>query len=183
MTDSNSKAFSHIPHAVRAVLFYLIQWTWGILQNLVGLTVFILMGKQRRLRYHGATVTLFDKSRIVPQSGAVSLGTFIFIPLAWGEEQCMQTAVHEYGHTVQSMILGPFYLLAVGLPSIIWARRWSKSQSTAVPASVRSGGEEKLSRSLKRRLKLKGVRYTSRYPENWANILGRYSTGEEPSWH
>ena len=95
----------------------------------------------------------------------------------------MQTAVHEYGHTVQSMILGPFYLLAVGLPSIIWARRWSKSQSTAVPASVRSGGEEKLSRSLKRRLKLKGVRYTSRYPENWANILGRYSTGEEPSWH
>ena len=29
---------------------------------------------------------------------------------------------HEYGHSVQSMIFGPLYLLMVGLPSILWCR-------------------------------------------------------------
>ena len=30
--------------------------------------------------------------------------------------------VHEYGHTVQSLILGPLYLPVVGLPSLLWAQ-------------------------------------------------------------
>ena len=29
---------------------------------------------------------------------------------------------HEYGHTLQSLILGPFYLIFVGAPSILWNR-------------------------------------------------------------
>ncbi|MBR3124190.1 MAG: hypothetical protein IKF42_01980, partial [Mogibacterium sp.] len=29
---------------------------------------------------------------------------------------------HEYGHTLQSLILGPFYLLVVGAPSMLWNR-------------------------------------------------------------
>lgn len=28
---------------------------------------------------------------------------------------------HEWGHTRQSLYLGPLYLLIIGLPSIIWA--------------------------------------------------------------
>ena len=28
--------------------------------------------------------------------------------------------VHEYGHTIQSLVLGPAYLLVVGLPSVLW---------------------------------------------------------------
>ena len=36
---------------------------------------------------------------------------------------------HEYGHAVQSAILGPLYLLVVGVPSLIWSnlpalKRW-----------------------------------------------------------
>jgi len=30
-----------------------------------------------------------------------------------------RTLVHEYGHTIQSIILGPLYLLIIGIPSSI----------------------------------------------------------------
>ena len=29
---------------------------------------------------------------------------------------------HEYGHSIQSLVLGPLYLFVVGLPSILWCR-------------------------------------------------------------
>lgn len=53
-------------------------------------------------------------------NGAVSLGMFIFMfGEYWiGDEE---TKAHEYGHSIQSKILGPLYLLVIGLPSIIWA--------------------------------------------------------------
>ena len=31
-------------------------------------------------------------------------------------------SVHEYGHTIQSLIWGPLYLLMVGAPSMIWEK-------------------------------------------------------------
>ncbi len=31
------------------------------------------------------------------------------------------TLMHEYGHTLQSIILGPLFLPVVGLPSLLWA--------------------------------------------------------------
>ena len=34
--------------------------------------------------------------------------------------------MHEYGHSIQSKILGPLYLLVIGLPSIIWAGLFEK---------------------------------------------------------
>ena len=58
--------------------------------------------------------------------------------------------VHEYGHTVQSLILGPFYLVVVGLPSVVWAK---------APTLVKS----------RRR---KHVSYYSFGPERFANWLG-----------
>ena len=36
---------------------------------------------------------------------------------------------HEYGHCRQSRILGPFYLLVIGLPSLLWALWWTPGRS------------------------------------------------------
>lgn len=36
----------------------------------------------------------------------------------WGILQTL--LVHEYGHTIQSMILGPLYLIVIGIPSTLW---------------------------------------------------------------
>lgn len=64
--------------------------------------------------------------------------------------------VHEYGHTIQSLIFGPIYLIAVGVPSIAWS---------FLPTYVKKREHEKIS-------------YFSAYPETWANHLGERVTGE-----
>ena len=54
---------------------------------------------------------------------------------------------HEYGHSIQSSYFGWFYLLIIGLPSIIRVIVW-------------------------RIRRLKSLDYYMGYPENWANKLG-----------
>ena len=36
------------------------------------------------------------------------------------EELSDRLLVHEYGHTIQSLILGPLYLVLIGIPSTLW---------------------------------------------------------------
>lgn len=60
----------------------------------------------------GAIVFIKKKS-----CGSVTLGPYIFLsPMATDT-----TVRHEWGHTRQSLILGPLYLIVIGIPSIIWA--------------------------------------------------------------
>ena len=82
--------------------------------------------------------------------GGMSLSTHIFLPFdeLEGSEWEMDYIRHEYGHTIQSRMLGPVYLLVIGLPSIIWAGcfdSWRKKHKKS---------------------------YYWFYPEAWANKLG-----------
>ena len=45
--------------------------------------------------------------------GSISLGDFIIV-------SSPSVLPHELGHRKQSMMLGPLYLLVIGLPSLIW---------------------------------------------------------------
>ena len=50
-------------------------------------------------------------------NGGISLGNFIFLSKYSAQRE---TAIaHEYGHTVDSHIMGPLYLILIGLPSIL----------------------------------------------------------------
>jgi hypothetical protein len=82
----------------------------------------------------------------------LSLGLFVFVP----RESESRLVVHEYGHTIESMILGPLYLPLVVLPSLVWA---------GLPACER----------LRRR---RGISYYDMPVERWANVLGTRVTGE-----
>lgn len=62
--------------------------------------------------YQGAIVFIKRKS-----CGSVTLGNHIFL----SPRATDTTIKHEYGHTRQSLILGPLYLIVIGIPSIIWA--------------------------------------------------------------
>lgn len=94
-------------------LYSLAQWTWGFPQTLIGAGLFLKNRKKKHFRYKGATVTEWDRN------DGVSLGKFIFVPENTSEGFILE---HEYGHGVQSLILGPAYLLLVGLPSLAWNR-------------------------------------------------------------
>lgn len=51
--------------------------------------------------------------------GGVTLGEYIFLSTASAKKEL--TRYHEYGHVLQSRMLGPLYLIVIGLPSIIRA--------------------------------------------------------------
>ena len=142
-------------------LYWFIQITWGILQSLLGVILFIIHLKDRHYLFHGAIVTEWKGK------SSVSLGMFIFItdePYFYEklkndytkEELSARLLVHEYGHTIQSLIFGPLYLILMGIPSTIWGFLpyfYSKRKS--------------------------GVSYFSFFTEKLANTLGEHVTKQK----
>lgn len=102
---------------MKRFLYALCQWTWGLPQNLAGglLWLWFRLRGCPCFRYQGAHGVVWTL-----RSGSMSLGSFLFLHPSWTPANRALLA-HEYGHTIQSLIFGPFYLLAVGLPSILWA--------------------------------------------------------------
>ena len=56
-------------------IYLLIQFTWGLLQSLLGLFVFLVNFRSSHYFYYGAIVTEWNLK------SSVSLGCFIFIPV------------------------------------------------------------------------------------------------------
>lgn len=132
----------------RMKIFYVVmQCTWGALQTCLGLLLYLYCRKAPHEIYHGAVYTGWKLD------GGISLGLFIFAPCK-EELWCRQMAVHEYGHTWQSLMLGPAYLAVVGLPSIVWSR---------------SGICIRMRRE-------RGIPYSAFYTESWADRLGEKMT-------
>ncbi|MBQ1409782.1 MAG: hypothetical protein IIY94_00685 [Oscillospiraceae bacterium] len=102
---------------MKRALYVLWQWTWGLPQNLVGLCFFLFYHAKGcpSFPYQGARVTIWTN-----KSGSMSMGRYLFMEPNW-TPQDHRLLAHEYGHTIQSLFFGPLYLLAVGLPSILWA--------------------------------------------------------------
>lgn len=140
---------------IKLIIYYLLQWTWALPQNIIGLCVRLyVLSKDKTKetsRFGGAVVTEWTKGH-----GSMGLGMFIFMGHK-GEPDEEKILVHEYGHTLQSAVLGPLFLFVIGLPSEIWA---------FFPPFVKLR-------------KNKGIKYTSFYPEKWANIWGSAVTGKE----
>ena len=163
-------------------LLIFVQWTWGIVQNAAGFFLFLLHLKECHFYYKGAVITFWKvKDR------SMGLGMFIFLNRDyltdnWSEKQSdhqknqknsgtfsgrgnqwpkgdelQRIKVHEYGHTIQSVLLGPLFLPVIGLPSLLWAN---------LPACARYRRN-------------RGISYYSFYTEAWANRLGEWVTGEE----
>lgn len=133
--------------------FYLVQFTWGLLQNLAGAFWFLRYLRKPHSLYHGAIVTRVRRRRF---SGGWTFGCFIFLtePLSPAAEHDL--LIHEYGHTIQSLILGPAWSLVIGLPSMLWCN---------LPCFRRL-------RSRKR------IPYSRLYCEGWANALGQRAVKE-----
>ncbi len=143
-------------------LYSLLQCTWGLPQTFVGIIYFLANGGCKHYRFHGSVVTEWGSK------SSLSLGMFVFVsddPFYYYQEYTQQYSeqefsrmllVHEYGHTIQSLIFGPAYLFLVGIPSIAWS---------FLPAFVKKRKREHIS-------------YFSAYPERWANQLGEKVTGD-----
>lgn len=100
---------------VLEVLLQTIMIIWQIPQVLVGLILLAWYHKSLKL----IRTYRFVRVYACNMPGGISLGYFAFI----NKYNCDEDSIkHEgIGHTKQSRILGPFYLLVIGLPSILHA--------------------------------------------------------------
>lgn len=130
-------------------LFYFVQFTWGLTVNLIGGIGYLLLSKKcRQERFQNAFITY------VPGNwGGVSLGLFIFMAEGREEGWTRNTKIHEYGHTIQCLLLGPLYWIVVALPSVIWCNCFDGYR------------------------KKNNVSYYKLYCESWANKWGSLWSG------
>ena len=122
--------------------------------------MFVKHFKSKHYAYHGAIITEWNVK------SSMSLGLFVFVtsdpyfaPKYEGQisiqELSKRLLVHEYGHTIQSLILGPLYLIIIGIPSTLWG---------FVGAKKRKDDQ---------------IPYGAFFTEGWANRLGEWVTGEK----
>ena len=149
---SPDKKEKNFKNDLKAFLFYLVQWTWGLPVNLVGGIAFLICTKLLGRRYQR-----FGYAYIVYlpwKQGGLSMGLFIFMRDQHPKKEWTYNArIHEYGHTWQCLLLGPLYYIVIALPSMIWCNcfeSWRKKH---------------------------GVSYYKLYCEAWANAFGQRFSG------
>lgn len=89
----------------------ILLYVWQLPQNLLGLLFLLFIKGEERHKLCGIT---FYYSAGFP--GGISLGQYIIMG-----GKCEKSVRHEFGHCLQSKILGWLYLPVVGLSSLLHA--------------------------------------------------------------
>lgn len=97
---------------IKRFLFILLQCIWGFPQTLLGFLLFLWQIRSPHRMFRGTVVTIWQFR------GSASMGMFLFIGKWDADDQYLLT--HEYGHSLQSLALGPLYLPAAAVPSVLW---------------------------------------------------------------
>ena len=92
-------------------LIDILLYMWQLPQNALGLLFLLFLRGEKKHYLYGVRFYTAPKFK-----GGISLGQYIIM----GHEN-ENTVRHEYGHCLQSKMLGWLYLIIVGLPSLIWA--------------------------------------------------------------
>ena len=95
---------------------------WELPQNIIGAFLFTFF------RLFSDTIILDEDDSLEMFSpmmrGAISLGNFRIYAYNYAFNSAWYVQLvrrHEKGHRRQSKMLGPLYLIVIGLPSLIWA--------------------------------------------------------------
>ena len=114
---------------VHKVLYYILNFTWGLLGNIIGGIVFLctlpirlprkktmfIWSIQNNLAVHSTKVRNY-----LTYNWGFSLGIFFFTSM--GVYNNVNLCSHEFGHSCQNALYGPFQLFLVLIPSVI--RYW-----------------------------------------------------------
>ena len=95
------------------------HFSWELPQQLLGFLVglYLVMRGTRNGRDDFLKGVLFLETSSFRRGCGISLGNIII----HGPDSPGSLKQHEFGHCIQSRILGPFYLLLIGIPSFMWA--------------------------------------------------------------
>ena len=128
----------HIKTNIRKFLIF-----WELPQLVLGYLFYLFLRKRITAvkKFNG-----FNAYFVKGFPGGISLSIFIFLNEA--DLKDISAIKHEYGHSLQSIYLGWFYLIIVGIPSLMRSLIWNI-------------------------FKLENTRYYDGYPEKWADNLGK----------
>jgi hypothetical protein len=131
---------------MKTILLYI----WQLPQHLLGLLLIKVLKAERH--YYIRRYYLFERNnRFSRFISGISLGNYILLSSNNDDEN---TIKHENGHSIQSLYLGPLYLLVIGLPSMLFNNLWDMIFHTRWSFASRNEW------------------YYNRYPEKWADKLG-----------
>ena len=126
---------------------FALLFLWQLPQNIVALAIMPFLGKLRKVEYRNCCLGLAGE-RFPARASGISLGSFAFFHPDKARDEF--TIRHEMdGHTVDSKIFGPLYLLISGIPPILHILFMKK-----------------------------GGRYYDFYTERWANLHAGIKDGE-----
>ena len=91
-------------------MYYLLQLTWGLLENLIGFMVFFIFIKEPH-KCEGKVI----QTTLPYSCGSFSLGMFVFLE----KYSSSRLVAHEIGHSYQNIIFGPLKPFLVSIPSVI----------------------------------------------------------------
>jgi len=128
----------------------ILLFIWEFPQNMLGIIIYLIFRRKHLLitSEKESSHFFFETTNL-----GVSLGKFIFWKKSGNRYAHLKNdcRMHEYGHALQSLMLGPLYLIVIGIPSIsrfLFARWYQKRHHT------------------------EWKNYFNAFPENWADKLG-----------
>lgn len=137
------------------------KWTYGIINSLAGNVishVWNILGHVDSVTWYGGVIAL---SGATPSNSAMTVGHYALGPRRYVADWRDHLFVHEYGHYLQSLVMGPLFFPIVAFPSLLSAmgtsrlcgmrheERWFEADAS------RRGARHFLSR--RRRQKAEGV--------------------------
>lgn len=105
---------------MKSIINFVLDWVWQLPQNLIGFIYGLFIKKDVYSKNPYDDCVIYTKY----SKHGFTLGKYVYIyRFSTNKEFIVK---HEHGHVIQSKILGPLYLLVIGLPSLLWAWLYKK---------------------------------------------------------
>ncbi len=114
------------------VLFYILSFTWGFIGSFIGLLMLIPFAITKNVRVNrGRLYGVFSKK--FGSGWGFEMGCFFFTSYDCATDEDLM--LHEMGHGLQNICLGPFQLFVVSIPSMIryWYRELHYYRKGKIP--------------------------------------------------
>ena len=96
---------------------FFMEYIWQLPQNILGSLYKECISDNiiTRVNYDATDYECY----LTRSGGGITLGRYIFVNQHF--KDLSNVILHERGHVKQSRILGPLYIIIIGIPSILWA--------------------------------------------------------------
>ena len=107
------------------VLYYILNYTWGLLMTIIGWIVYLVIVITKKDSIFKTDHKLSKGIVLGKNWGGISLGTNVFVQNIYSKDviyninKTKELLNHEFGHTCQNALWGVLFLFVIAIPSLI----------------------------------------------------------------